>query len=465
MCHVLVTALSILTEATMSQVSAPRTRCFFWHFVTILALGLAFQPVLQGGPAGAGDAAQGTVQAASPADPRDDRSPWGVAFGMEWSSAYPLFNPLLKAAGVQWLRGFYDWQTLQPKEGYWNWALPDRLIENVRSNQQRLTFILAHVASWKSLDGAIHRFPIKDIQFWRNYVAGLVGRYHADVKYWEVQNEFGRSAENGAPESYAELVREASISAKRIDPNARIGMSVANFDVDFLDRAIKAGAAGYFDYICVRPYDKLGVLAEGGEADYLGMVAKLRHMLASNNQRADLPLWITEIGVSAPLNPNPLADRQQAVLLSKAYLLSIASGFERVFWFEARGPAYDGRSDFGLLRANMNPRPAYRALKALTGILGPEPESAGWLDFGDGYGFMFRNGGRNVLAVWARPDRNFPLRFESQVLVGDLEGVLRPLEAEQTLSVSDSPLLIADVPSSLSEQALANRDKPFPWGH
>jgi hypothetical protein len=40
-------------------------------------------------------------------DPRDDSSPWGVASGAEWFSAYPKFNPMLRAAGVQWLRGFY----------------------------------------------------------------------------------------------------------------------------------------------------------------------------------------------------------------------------------------------------------------------------------------------------------------------------------------------------------------------
>src|SRR5438034_7753408 len=36
-------------------------------------------------------------------DLRDDSSPWGVASGAEWFSAYPIFNPLLKQAGVRWL--------------------------------------------------------------------------------------------------------------------------------------------------------------------------------------------------------------------------------------------------------------------------------------------------------------------------------------------------------------------------
>src|SRR5258705_13197911 len=62
-------------------------------------------------------------------DPRDDASPWGVASGAEWFSAFPDFNPMLRTAGVRWLRGFYEWQTLQPKQGYWNWGLTDRLVE------------------------------------------------------------------------------------------------------------------------------------------------------------------------------------------------------------------------------------------------------------------------------------------------------------------------------------------------
>jgi len=199
-------------------------------------------------------------------DPRDDSSPWGVASGAEWFSAYPKFNPMLRAAGVQWLRGFYEWQTLQPKQGYWNWTLADRLVENARVNGVHLTLAFAYFAPWASADGGTRKFPIKDMQFWRDYVSGLVGRYHNDIKYWEVWNEFnGSFAENGSPQIYADMVREASISAKKVDPTAKIGLSVANFDIGFLDAAIKAGAAGHFDYICVHPYEKLDALLDDGE--------------------------------------------------------------------------------------------------------------------------------------------------------------------------------------------------------
>src|SRR5947209_5584973 len=67
-------------------------------------------------------------------DLRDDASPWGVASGAEWFSAYPIFNPMLKQAGVRWLRGFYEWQIIQPKHGSWNFTLPDRLLNNAQAN-------------------------------------------------------------------------------------------------------------------------------------------------------------------------------------------------------------------------------------------------------------------------------------------------------------------------------------------
>jgi hypothetical protein len=401
-----------------------------------------------------------------PNDVRDNASPWGVASGAEWFQAYPLFNPMLKQAGVQWMRGFYEWQTIQPNHGYWNFALPDRLVENARTNKMRLTGVFAYLAPWASADGGTRKFPIKDIQFWREYVAGMVGRYHSDVKYWEVWNEFnGSFAENGNPKIYAELVREASIAAKAIDPTAKIGMSVANFDVGFLDAAIKAGAANHFDYICIHPYEKLAGLANHGEVAFLNMAATLRQMLLSNNQPNGIPLWITEIGSPAPINRSDKADADQAESLAKAYLLSLASGFQRVFWFEARGPSYGNQKDFGLIRSDMTPRPSYNALKTLTGVLGAEPAPAGWLNLDNGgYGFLFDAEGSKVLAAWAPANREIKITFAGDVRVYDLTGEQRSLAAGRTLTVKDSPVLIADLPATLLQEALANRTKDYPWG-
>jgi polysaccharide biosynthesis protein PslG len=439
----------------------PRVRIsFIGQIVCIASLAV----LVLGHPQGAGAEERSVAGAAS--DTRDDLSPWGVASGAEWFSAYPIFNPILKQAGVRWLRGFYEWQSIQPKQGYWNFALPDRLVEDARANGIHLSGAFAYFAPWASADGGTRRFPIKNIQFWRDYVTGMVGRYRSDIKYWEVWNEFnGSFAENGTPEIYAELVREASVAAKKIDPAAKIGMSVANFDIGFLDAAIKAGAANHFDFICVHPYEKLNALSNDGEQAFLGMAATLRQMLTSNHQPADMPLWITEIGSEAPIVRDDQKDQVQAKLLAKAYLLAIASGFQRVFWFEARGPSYGNQSDLGLIRADMTPRPSYQALKSMTEILGPEPLALGWLKLGDGgFGFLFNAQGNYVLAAWAPKDSNIDIAFSGVVRVSDLSSGPHTQATGEKLHLTDAPQLIMDLPDGLVQEARSNKLKPYAWG-
>jgi hypothetical protein len=417
-----------------------------------------------GGPVASDAGQEARAASITGNDPRDDLSPWGVASGAEWFSAYPLFNPKLKDAGVGWLRGFYEWQDLQPKQGYWNWAAADHLVENARLNGLHLTGSFAFLARWASADGGTRRFPIKDMQFWRDYVSGLVQRYHRDIKYWEVWNEFnGSFAENGSPQIYADLVREASNSAKAIDPTAKIGMSVANFDVGFLDAAIKAGAAGHFDYICVHPYEKLNALQEDGEVGFLSMTTTLREMLKANDQPTDLPLWITELGSQTRITAEAKADGRQAMLLAKAYLLAIAAGFQRVFWFEARGPAYDKGMDHGLMRSDFSPRPSYIALKTLSDVVGSQPKAIGWLDLQGSYGFVFQTNGGYALAAWAPVNRNIKLTFDADVQVSDLEGHQTGVTAGKDLTLTNIPQLITHIPSALVERAKANQGKFFPW--
>ncbi len=96
-------------------------------------------------------------------DQRDDLSPWGVASGAEWFNDYPVFNPMLKQAGVRWLRGFYEWQLIQPTQDSWNFTPSDRLLQDAQANGLHLTGVFAYFAPWASADGGTRKFPIKNI--------------------------------------------------------------------------------------------------------------------------------------------------------------------------------------------------------------------------------------------------------------------------------------------------------------
>jgi hypothetical protein len=410
----------------------------------------------------------GTPPRARPAEAgSDDASAWGIASGAEWMGDYPKFNPMLDKAGVRWLRAFPEWQTIQPAKDRWNWTVLDAMVADAQANHIKMLGIWAYLAPWASADGGTRKFPIKDIQYWRDYVSGTVGRYKDDITYWEVWNEFNGSFgdSKNKVKDYAELAVTAYDAARKANPDARIGLSVANFDVGFLDAVIKAGAADHFDFICVHPYENLGAVAEGGEAGYLSLAGNLRKMLAANKQKADIPLWITEVGEKAPIQAEPKRDAQQADMLAKAYILSIAQGFSRIFWFEARGPSYGGGADFGIIRPDWTPRPSYDALKTLTTLLGPEPHYIGWLDIDNGgYGFAFQGHDGPVMAAWSPAGKQCQVKFDAQVRVTDLAGKDSTLPAGEELTLTRGPVFLGNLPASLVKQAEANRGKEYPWG-
>lgn len=393
-----------------------------------------------------------------------EKSPWGVASGAEWSGDHARFNPLIADAGVRWIRYFPEWHSIQPEKGEFDWARADAWVADAKQNGLRLLPCFGYLPTWNSADGGTRRFPMKDAEAYRAYVRACFERYHADLKHWEVWNEFnGSFAPGGTPARYAELVRIAKEEARKVDPALKIGMSCANFDVNFFDAAIKAGAAGHFDFIAVHPYENLvSVMRDGGESGYLSMARTLRAMLAANGQPEDTPLWITETGLQSTIQPDENADRRQAEAVVKVYTLSLAQGFSNIQWFEARGPAYGQGTDHGLIRRDWSPRPALAAYKTMTALLGANPEYLGWLALDtDGYGFVFAP---DVLVAWAPPARALPAKMSGAVDRIALDGAVTPLPADTEWTLANTPVFLKGLPAGLVAEARANKDKPFPWG-
>ncbi len=158
--------------------------------------------------------------------------------------------------------------------------------------------------------------------------------------------------------------------------------------------------------------------------------------------------------------------RLQADMLVKGYVLSLAQGFEHIFWFETRGDSEDGGiSDFGIIRSDWTPRPAYHALKTMTTLLGKQPEYIGWLSVGTGgYGFLFRCHGNPVLVAWAPAGKPKLASFPSTVRVTNLAGKESPLAAGEDLTLTTTPVFVTQIPDHLAIQAGTNRARPFPWG-
>jgi hypothetical protein len=205
------------------------------------------------------------------------------------------------------VRSFPEWANFQPERGKWDFSSGDGLIDSARKNRIRIVGVLCYLAPWASspAPGADHgtrtrTFPIKDMRYWRDYVEGVVGRYHKDVKYWEVYNEFNSPAfaRNASVKDYAAMVRQAHEAAGKVDPQCKIGIGCADVDISFLEQVFVQGAAGCVDFVNVHPYSLMGAVMDGRETVFLQMAANLRKMLAKCGQPMDMPLWVSEIGVT-----------------------------------------------------------------------------------------------------------------------------------------------------------------------
>lgn len=405
----------------------------------------------------------GSACALAQSNPMNTSSPWGIASGAEKSGEYPTFNPMLADAGVRWIRYFPEWQSIQPEPGVWRWQWADKFVANAEENGMSVAGCLLYFAPWASADGKGTRvFPVRDMDAFRQYVRQTVSRYKDRIRYWEVWNEPNSPAFNrfGTPKDYADMVRAAYEEVQKIDPGIKIGITVAAHDVRWLNQVIRDGAADHFDYVCVHPYNS-AALVFGSEPYFLWLRKGVRDMLDSSNQRQDIEIWISEIGLTTTEDPRQL--RRQAVGLAKIYILGIVQGFEKIMWFEAMGVRY-GDGVHAIISDDYKPYPAYHALKAMTGALGPAPRYVGWLNLGDRtYGFVFRTGeDQHALAIWA-VGQSARVQLGQAVQMIDLTGQARELPADAVLELTDEPVFVRHLPASLVAEAQANRDKRFPW--
>lgn len=309
--------------------------------------------------------------------------------------------------------------------------------------------------------------PVNELDAWRSHVSSEVTAHKGRVKYWEVWNEPPNFTEDKSPASYAKVVAAAYDAAKAADPSVQIGLAAKSNHINFLAESIAAGAADKFDFVTLHPYETAELLPEGWEGQFMSIVPRLRRMLQSKNPgRAQVPVWFTEIGISAapPPGRGNVGPPAQADVLVKIYAMAFAQGAQRVYWFDPRDS--EGLN-MGLTTADGTKRPAWFAMRSMSSALGPQPGYLGWLQPDNAwYGFVFDAAMGVVLVAWTRPGDSTALALASPVTAIDPRSGAASLTDTPTLG--DAPLLLvapADSPQAAQwrSEALSNVARPFPW--
>lgn len=150
---------------------------------------------------------------------------------------------------------------------------------------------------------------------WRRFFVGaMVSSYGKSVTNWEIlppEDLDPRHPES--PFRYVQLLTLAHKFARDANPAALTGISIANYDLQFLDACLRDGAVGQFDFVSLSPFP----VSPGTNRLMPGALATVRKLLAHHGLPAGTPVHITLTGSETDLIPATASAR--------------TAGFDKVF--------------------------------------------------------------------------------------------------------------------------------------
>jgi hypothetical protein len=302
-----------------------------------------------------------------------------------------------EAAAMQlgWERILFQWNEIQP-EGPEDWNtlhVDDRWLADAEANGREVVGLLKQTPAWAT-DGIANAgvprglyLPVGDPNnLWANYVR-KVADYYAPrgVHHWIVWNEPDIDAETygyefeGSVADYYQLVKVASLVMKAADPQAQIHLAGTTYWHDevagreqYLDRFLdvvvndpdSAENDQFFDAVSLHIYFKSETVPQ--------IVAATQAILDQHG--LDKPIWITETNAAPNQDPQwpierpdfPVDLEQQAWFLPQAFALGFGAGVERIGVYKLTDVLEPpGAEPFGLLRADLSPRPVFDAYAQL----------------------------------------------------------------------------------------------------
>ena len=275
---------------------------------------------------------------------------------------------------IGWVREDFHWHRVQPNRDVWDWTFTDAAMRALLSRDIEVLGVLGPSVGWATpyLNDPANdvSYYAPDLDYFLDYVRGVVSRYHVYIDHWEIWNEpdheiFWRPAPD--PQAYAQMLIHSAALIKQIDPAATVLIGGINpFDTTFLQAVADAGAWSSFDILAIHPYVDPYSPEDGN------LVAAANAVRGLAARYGPKPIWVTELGwASGPgdRDSRGLTDTDdQASYLVRAMLLLWEAGVERIFWYTLKddpGNPYgliaygNGRQDMRYLK------PAFAALRTL----------------------------------------------------------------------------------------------------
>ena len=337
------------------------------------------------------------------AAPTPTTSPIGIDVAMAWfykEDRMPAVANLCTLAGINWVRDRLAWGEVEPKRGEFAPAGGTKYDASARIQAAAgLRVLQVNHSSPSWANPRTRRFP-EDLRDAHRFYREMARRWAGQVVAFEPWNEadiiqFG--GHTGA--EIASMQKASYLGLKAGNPRVIACQNVfASTNRATLADFAENQAWPYFDTFNLHHYDKTD--------DYPGIYAAWRAASAGR------PLWTTEFSMPVPWSgdekrqePGDADLRVQAERVAQVFAAVLHEGVQEALFFIL--PHYvEGKTQFGLLRPDLTPRPAYVALAAVGRLLADARPMGRLKDAAPNVRalvFRARPGGheREVLVAWA----------------------------------------------------------------
>lgn len=311
------------------------------------------------------------------------------------------------------------WYRVEPEQG--KWVFPDKIFK-AHDIGFDILGMFDTTAKWASTGPentmsqgwpqGYMSYPPSDFQGWEDYVTKMTGHFKGVVRCWEIWNEpdhiFMNLSKGGPwkdkPSVYTELVKHASIAAKKVDPDVKIVLGAVTAGGDWLIlKAIENGALPYADAVSFHGYGRSGASVGKGALAFKGIMDKLNAAMEREGRK--LPIWDSEVGTG--VSHDGIRGRD---VVKKSFIQEIlahrAAGFQRQYIYSAyRRWAFNDYKGFPVfLGFNNAPRIQHALLAVYDRFLGNAKFVANLGDDAKGvhvYEFRDNSANRTVIAGWS----------------------------------------------------------------
>ncbi len=358
-------------------------------------------------------------------------------------------------AGAQWARVPLVWSQAEPQNStpeHYQWpASLDEWLAQLSAREIRVILTLTGNPAWAAeypggplRDGV----PIGELV---EFMEAAVVRYSVppyNVKHWEFYNEPDNGEElyaelgwgywGNQAADYAAMLEAVYQPMKAVDPEAQIVLGGLAYDWfttsggpfvrEFLDQVLENNGGAFFDVMNFHYFPSFHAHWDPYGVDIIGKATYLRDKLSSYGW--EKPFICTETGTWSDAAHNS-SDERQSRYVPQVFVRSMAAELEFAIWFKLIDDDTLGAPKWGLLTAELDPKPSYQAYLTLARQLFPAEyartlpaaetgtEHIEAYEFlpSDGLGWRGSSGPNRIIVAWTDDELDHTMTLQTGQLV------------------------------------------------